>query len=133
MTGEIGKITYIVIGVGINVNIRRDEFPAELQPIAASLAEMNGGEPLSRVKFFRAVLEEFDKIYREVTASGFDNVLRRWRKHNVTLGKNIRVIAAGEGGETFSGKAVDINADGALVVETADGLRTVYAGDVSIR
>ena len=133
MTGEIGKITYIVIGVGINVNIRRDEFPAELQPIATSLLEMNGGEPIPRVKFFRAVLEEFDKIYREVTASGFDNVLNRWRKFNVTLGKVVRVIAAGEGGETFSGKAVDINADGALVVETADGLRTVYAGDVSIR
>lgn len=133
MTGEIGKITYIVIGIGINVNIRRDEFPAELQPIATSLLEMNGGKPIPRVKFFRAVLEEFDKIYREVTASGFDNVLNRWRKFNVTLGKVVRVIAAGEGGENFSGKAVDINADGALVVETADGLRTVYAGDVSIR
>ena len=132
ITAELAKITYMVIGIGINVNIKRDEFPAELQPIAASLAEMNGKE-ISRVQFFRAVLEEFDKLYRTLNASGFDPILELWRKYNVTLGRNIRVISLGEGGETFTGKAVDLNADGALVVETDNGRRAVYAGDVSIR
>ena len=132
MTGEIGKITYLVIGVGINVNISRDEFPDELRDIATSLSEMNGGESLSRVYLFRAVLEEFDQLYREVNAAGFDKIIERWRKYNVTLGKNIRVISTGDG-SSFTGKAVDLNQDGALVVETADGLQTVYAGDVSIR
>ena len=132
ITAELAKITYMVIGIGINVNIKRDEFPAELQPIAASLAEINGKE-ISRVQFFRAVLEEFDKLYRTLNASGFDPILELWRKYNVTLGRNIRVISLGEGGETFTGKAVDLNADGALVVETDNGRRAVYAGDVSIR
>ena len=133
MTGEIGKITYLVVGIGINVNISRDEFPEELRYIAASLSEMKG-EEISRVQFFRTVLEEFDKLYGEVSAdiaSGFDEVLSRWRKYNVTLGKNIRVISTD--GETFSGKAVDLNADGALIVETEQGLKEIYAGDVSIR
>ena len=132
ITGEMGKITYIVIGVGINVDIKRDEFPEELKNIAASLSEM-GGVELSRVEFFRAVLEEFDKLYRKVKASGFEDEFNLWKKYNVTLGKNVRVISAGDGGEIFTGKAVDLNADGALIVETAQGLRTVYAGDVSIR
>ena len=131
MTGEIGKITYMVIGVGINVNISRDDFPEDLRGIATSLSEMNGGEEISRVYLLRAVLEEFDKLYREVTASGFDKVLERWKKYNVTLGKEIRVISAGDG-SSFTGKAIDLNHDGALVVETAGGLQTVYAGDVSI-
>lgn len=131
MTGEIGKITYMVIGVGINVNINRDEFPEELRDIATSLSEING-EPLSRVYLFRAVLEEFDKLYREINAAGFDKIFDRWKKYNVTLGKTVRVISAGDG-SSFTGKAIDLNADGALVVETADGLHTVYAGDVSIR
>lgn len=132
MTGEIGKITYLVIGVGINVNISRDEFPEDLRGIATSLTEMNGGEELPRVYLLRAVLEEFDKLYREVTASGFDKVLERWKKYNFTLGKNVRVISASDG-SFFTGRAIDLNHDGALVVETADGLQTVYAGDVSIR
>ena len=132
ITGELAKITYIVVGVGINVNISRDEFPEELQSVAASLSEINGGE-ISRVQFFRALLEEFDKLYRQVNASGFEDVLKLWRKYNVTLGKNVRVISAGDKGEIFTGKAVDLNSDGALIVETAQGLRTIYAGDVSIR
>ncbi len=132
MTGEIAKISYMVIGIGINVNISRDEFPEDLRGIATSLCEMNGGEELSRVYLLRAVLEEFDKFYREVTASGFDKVLARWKKYNFTLGKNVRVISASDG-SFFTGKAIDLNHDGALVVETANGLQTVYAGDVSIR
>ena len=132
MTGEIGRIDYVVVGVGINVNIARDEFPEDLRTVAASLSEMSG-EELSRVKIFRAILEEFDKLYCEVNANGFGEILKLWRKHNVTLGKKVRVISAVEGGENFDGTAVDLDDDGALVVETADGLRTVYAGDVSIR
>ena len=132
ITAEMGKITYVVIGIGINVNINREEFPKELQNVAASLSEINGGE-ISRVKFLRAVLEEFDKLYGEINDSGFDGVINRWKKYNITLGKNIRVISAGDGGAIFTGKAVDLNADGALIVETGNELRTVYAGDVSIR
>ena len=131
ISGEIGKITYIVVGVGINVNIDRDEFPEELRPIAASLSEING-EEIPRVEFFRAVLEEFDKLYLEVNKSGFDKIIERWKKYNITLGKEVSVISAGDG-KIFTGKAVDLNSDGALVVETKRGLREVYAGDVSIR
>ena len=132
MTGEIGKIAYLVVGIGINVNISRDDLPEDLRGIATSLCELNGGEEISRVYLLRAVLEEFDKLYREVTAAGFDGVLERWKSYNVTLGKVVRVISAGDG-SSFTGRAIDLNHDGALVVETADGLQTVYAGDVSIR
>ncbi len=131
MTGELARITYMVIGIGINVNMSREDFPEELQDVAASLSEMSG-EILSRVEIFRVVLEEFDKLYLEVDEEGFNKVIERWKKYNVTLGKNVRVISAGDG-ENFTGKAIDLDADGALVVETAQGQRTVYAGDVSIR
>ena len=132
MTGEIGRIDYIVVGIGINVNISRDEFPEEIRDVAASLYEING-EPLARVKIFRAVLEELDKLYQEVNVNGFDDILRRWRKYNSTLGKNIRVVSAIDSDKYFDGKAIDLNSDGALIVETAQGRQTVYAGDVSIR
>ena len=58
MTGEMGKIYYIVVGIGINVNISREDFPEEIRDIAAALCEMTGDE-LSRVQILRAVLEEF--------------------------------------------------------------------------
>lgn len=131
MTCEIGRINYVVVGIGINVNINREEFPEEIRDVAASLSEISGDE-ISRVEFFRAVLEEFDKLYIKICAAGFGEIFTAWKKYNVTLGKNVRVISACNG-ESFTGKAIDLDSEGALVVETENGLRTVYAGDVSIR
>lgn len=134
LSAEMSRITYVVIGIGINVNISREEFPSELQNVASSLSEMKG-EKISRVKFLRAVLEEFDKLYIDITKDqkrGFIRVLDEWRKYNITLGKKVRVITASTG-EYFLGFARDIDADGALLVETTDGLERVFAGDVSIR
>ena len=132
ISAEIEKINYIVIGIGINVNIEHEEFPDDLQDIAASLSEMKG-EKISRIDFLRVLLEEFDKLYIEVNQKGFDGILNQWRKYNITIGRNIRVIPAG-GGDEFTAIAKDIDSDGALMVKTKDGrLKKVYAGDVSIR
>ena len=81
------------------------------------------------------MLEEFDKLYVEITSDpkrGFVRMLDEWRKYNITLGRKVRVITASTGAY-FNGIARDIDADGALLVETTDGLERVFAGDVSIR
>lgn len=129
LSAEVSRVNYLVVGVGINVNVRREEFPAELQKIAASLSELNGNKNLPRADFFRAVLEEFDTLY---AANDFSEIFRLWREFNVTLGRKINVISA-ESGDVFEGVAVDIDADGALIVDVGGERRTVYAGDVSIR
>ena len=87
------------------------------------------GENISRTKFFRALLKEFDKLYID---NNFDEVFKLWRKFNITLGKKVTVLSA-ETGDIFTGTALDIDKDGALIVETNGERKTVYAGDVSIR
>ena len=131
ISAEMSRINYIVIGIGINVNISRDEFPEDIRDIAASLSEVKG-EKISRIDFLRALLEEFDKLYIEVNQNGFEEILNQWRKYNITLGKRIRVIPAGSD-EEFSAIAEDIDSEGALIVKTDIGFEKVYAGDVSIR
>ena len=131
ISAEMSRINYIVIGIGINVNINRDEFPEDIRDIAASLSEVKG-KSVSRAGFLRALLEEFDKLYIEANQNGFGDILNQWRKYNITLGKKIRVIPAGSD-EEFSAIAEDIDSEGALIVKTDRGLEKVYAGDVSIR
>ena len=131
LSAQIEKVNYIVVGIGINANIAPEEFPPEIKKIAASLAEINGGE-ISRVDFFRAVLEECDKLYCVVNEEGFKKIFEQWRRYNITLGHEVKVIAA-DTGEEFFGVAEDIDEDGALIVRTAKGRQTLYAGDVSIR
>lgn len=132
MSAEIGRVNYIVIGAGINANIRREEFPENIRNIAASLYEMNGNEKISRINFFRAVLEECDKLYREIISDGFEKIFALWRKYNITLNREVKVTSA-ESGEIFFGKAIDIDEEGALIVEVDGEQKKVYAGDVSVR
>ncbi len=88
------------------------------------------GRPLSRLALLSAVLEEFEAIYQLTVEKGFTAVLELWRSGSVTLGRMVDVFGVGR---KFSGIALDIADDGALLVETAGGLERVVAGDVSIR
>ncbi len=129
MSAEMDAINHIVIGIGINVNIAAADFPVELREVATSLS-IAAGRPLPRLDILVAVLEELERVYGQVLEHGFAPVLAEWRNESVTLGRAVDVIGPGR---RFSGVAADIDADGALLVRTADGTERVLAGDVSIR
>lgn len=129
MSAEIDAINYVVIGMGINVNIAQQEFPEELKDIATSLSMITGQE-ISRLSLLNAILTELEEVYERVIQEGFTEMLDEWRKLSATLGKNVNVVGSGR---DFSGLAVDIDQDGALLVKTNECLERVLAGDVSIR
>ena len=129
MSAEMDAINHIVIGMGINVNIEAAEIPPELKTIATSVSIETGAE-VSRIDLFIKVLERLEEIYLQVKTGGFSVVLDAWRQESITLGRMVNVIGLDK---SFVGKAIDIDNDGALLVETEQGVERVLAGDVSIR
>ncbi|VBB06414.1 transcriptional repressor c-terminal [Lucifera butyrica] len=129
MSAEIDVINYIVIGIGINVNIGQEEFPAEISGLSTSLA-IEAGRKISRLDLLTAILQQLESLYTGVLANGFASVLGEWRSHSITLGQNVEVLG---GTGNFTGIAVDIDNDGALLIQTGSGVEKVLAGDVSIR
>lgn len=129
MSAEVDAINYVVIGMGINVNIEPEEFPEELREIATSLSQA-AKKPVSRLELLAAVLEELETLYNEVKEKGFPGILAKWRTLSGTLGSPVRVLGSTR---QFDGIAVDIDEDGALLVKTDEGTERVLAGDVSIR
>ena len=129
MSAEMERIHYIVIGTGINVNIEAAELAPEIREKATSLSLL-AGHPLDRRQLLADILQEMETLSLDVQAQGFAPVLDEWRRLSLTLGQEVRVIGVNE---TFTGRAVDIDADGALLVDTETGRRRVLAADVSIR
>lgn len=127
MSAEMDAINYVVIGMGINVNI--EEFPDDIAATAASLSFASGHQ-VSRIQLLTAILSELENVYMLVKQSGFAPALAAWREESITLGKQVKVWGFDS---SFNGVAVDIDADGALLVETPQGIERVLAGDVSIR
>lgn len=129
MSAEMDAINYVVIGMGINVNISEQDFPEEIAATATSLA-MAAGNQISRMKLLTTMLAELENMYSIVKNSGFAPVLTEWKNQSITLGQQVDVHGIDQ---NFSGLAVDIDVDGALLIKTSQGIKRVLAGDVSIR
>lgn len=121
----------VIVGIGVNVNFAEEDFHEDIKNIATSLAIIKG-ENIERAKFLGRILCYFEKLYEKAETEGFGEVLNLWRKYSATLNKNIRVINAGDNSE-ITGRAVDIDESGALMVDTGGKIIKVLAGDVSVR
>ena len=128
MSASMEKIDYIIMGIGINTGIKKNEFPEDFREGATSF--LNEGINVSRKDLLAAILGELEKEYSIAQDEGFDKVLDDWRALSVTLGREVRVIF---GDDSYTGKAVDIDRDGCLLVNTGSEVKRVIAGDVSIR
>ena len=118
MEGEADRVSWVVVGIGINANVDPADLPAEAN--ATSLQAVRG-DPVDRRVFTQRVLETFDTV-----GSDPDTILQEWREYATTLGKEVRIDTPD--GEVV-GEAVDIEYPGALVVDTGDERVTVAAGD----
>lgn len=130
MSGEMNALHYLVIGIGINVNTTAEDFPDELKPIASSL-RLETGHPLSRQKLAARILEQLANHYKTVLDTGsFETALSVCRAHSNLLGEKINIHHR-DGIE--AAQAMEIDADGFLVVETDKGRQRLSSGEVSIR
>jgi len=132
MEAEMERVSFVVCGIGLNVNLAREQFPPEIRETATSLmAEL--GRPVPRAPLVQATMARLEEGYDLLLAGRFPAVLDRWRTLSVTLGQPVRVLSVA-GGADLEGVAENVDLDGALLVRTASGeLKRVLAGDVTLR
>jgi BirA family transcriptional regulator, biotin operon repressor / biotin---[acetyl-CoA-carboxylase] ligase len=128
MNSEATRVSYLVVGVGINVN--QAKFPAELRDIATSLKCETGTE-WSRVELCAALLKSLDREYRSLRdhAGARDEILRRFQEHSSSArGRKVRIEENGG----IEGVTDGLDRAGFLQVRTATGVRTVLSGTVRV-
>lgn len=117
-TGD--KLTGIILGMGINV--RNDFSDTEIVDKATTL-EAESGKPLNRAELVAYLLERIDMWYERINA---DALFITWKHRLNMLGHHVQV-------EGLEGVAVDVEPDGALLVQDDSGqLQRVFAGDVFV-
>ncbi|MFB6170848.1 MAG: biotin--[acetyl-CoA-carboxylase] ligase [Haloarculaceae archaeon] len=115
MEGEADRVSWVVVGVGVNANVP----PESLPETATSVAEQAG--EVDRRAFTQRLLEEFHALTNEP-----ERVVPAWREHALTLGRRVRVETPDD---DVVGEAVDVEFPGALVVDTGEEEVRVSAGD----
>jgi BirA family biotin operon repressor/biotin-[acetyl-CoA-carboxylase] ligase len=105
----------VVIGIGLNVNVRRESFPEELRPIAASLLEASR-RPIDRNQLIAQLLLELEQCLGELRTHGSVRLRQAYTARCATLGRQVHVLFTNE--QPIIGIAEAVSADGALQVRT---------------
>lgn len=129
LQAEADRINSIIIGIGINVNTKKEDFPEELKDIASSLS-IESGSLVDREKMIRIILEKLEKLYLLYLEKGFFPIKLMWESYAVSIGKAITArTLTGE----IKGKATGITEDGVLLIEDAAGkVHNIYSADIKI-
>ncbi len=129
VAGQPEVVDHLVVGIGVNVNIRREDFPRDLL-LSATSAFLEVGKTVDRISLARYLLEEIDSRYRAFNEGRADDILREWRSACSTIGKRVG-LKTGFG--AVRGLAVDVDERGSLILEAEDGSRRAFAaGEVTI-
>ncbi|MCX5696902.1 MAG: biotin--[acetyl-CoA-carboxylase] ligase [Candidatus Omnitrophica bacterium] len=123
LNAEMDSTRFVIIGLGLNVNNDKNS----LIPGATSLKEHNKHQ-LNRIQLLQEILRRIEANYLEFQEKGPSSIIQKWKAHNITLGKRIKLTYHEE---YLEGMAVDIDKDGGLLLRNDAGLtQKVTSGDI---
>ena len=123
------SLTYAVVGIGVNVNIKKADMPPTTFP-ATSLMEATGS-PVSRLDLLTTILERFEQYYE--LAERDQAPLAAWQERLIFMNRQVIVSMVGKEVEIV-GTAVGTDEEGRLLIRDERGiLHHIAAGDMTIR
>lgn len=129
MRTSAGRIDTVVLGIGLNVNMRLDNLPEEIRSATTTL-EIEKGAPSDRLGILGGLLAGLDNAYKNLLNGNKRALINGWLSLNCTIGNRIIVR---DRGVTITGTAENIGQHGELIVRLdSGGTQVINAGDVTI-
>lgn len=126
---ESSRLPHLVVGIGINVNHRPEDFPADIRSIATSLST-ELGRPVSRADLATQIIRSLDRMYRAFPSEK-EYYLAQYRADCLTPGNPVRLITPAQSTDAY---ATGIDEEFRLLVRYPDGsTAAVSTGEVSVR
>ena len=124
-----GAPSYVIMGVGINVNQNTNQLPLDCRDTSTSL-RLELGENVSRFKILKEFIIAWEEHFQCFLKGGHQYLRTKWIENNVTLG---RIVTVNKEIDSIQGLAVDISEIGGLIVSFSDGSTEEFlAGDLSL-
>ncbi len=121
-------LSFLVVGVGLNVNQIAGDFPQELRQRATSL-RIEAGSVTRREILLDSIMAQIDKDYRRFAASGIEETSANWTRRCPDIGKMCEIL---EDGKSTHGLFESLDKFGRLILRLADGtLKTIASADVN--
>ena len=127
---ESNKIEKLVLGVGINFDVDVKSIEKKLKNTSNFYGVASLGDYKKDVKapyFVQVFFIELEKIYESLNKKDIKKIILEWTKRSSTIGKEVEIDTVNG---KVRGKAVKIDDDGALVVNSNNKITKIIAGDV---
>lgn len=128
LAAELDRVRYVVVGIGININMTTDDFPEEIRERATSV-RVETGKQVNRIELVRGILGHFEDRYHDFCENGIAGQIKSIRSFSSVLGKEIRFTYQGK---VVVGTAVDIDDSGQLIIERDGETITLGSGEISL-
>lgn len=116
----------LIVGIGINVNCDLGASPQAISESATSIAAWSG-EIVSEIDLLTNLLQRLEHCF--TSQSSAVELLDQYRRRNYLLGRQVSVSS---GNQAILGMCVDIDATGAIVLQTENGARVLSSGSVEL-
>lgn len=129
MSTEQLEIKYVIVGIGINVNMT--DFPEEISETASSLY-LESGKLWDRERIISCILKRMEEYYEcFLETEDLTGLKEEYESKLANRGRQVTVL---DPKGNYSGLCLGITEDGELLVEREDGARVqVMSGEVSVR
>ena len=126
----VGKnVEFVVIGIGLNINMPQSDFTPPLEQIATSLCQETG-KFMDRVEVTARLLAKIGDCYELFLTDGIGPIREKWLSHSQLLEKFVEVSF---GAEVYRGKVTGMDEGGALIIRGEKGeRRQIIAGDARV-
>jgi len=122
------RLQCVLLGIGLNLNLAREQVPSELRDKATSVL-IATGRRCDRIALAGALFKRLDTRYMETETRGFGVIRPLWEHFSALTGRSVVVV---DTGARIAGVVKGIDADGALLLETTGRTIRILTGDVSI-
>ncbi|UCC78806.1 MAG: biotin--[acetyl-CoA-carboxylase] ligase [Candidatus Zixiibacteriota bacterium] len=129
ISAELGRVSYAILGVGLNINTAQKDFSSGLRKSATSLA-IQTGKMFSRVDCLRPFLHEFEKSYRNFYRYGLEFIASEIIKRSSVIGREINFKLSGK---KYTAMALGYDENGGLMVKSKSGVKVLSGGEITIR
>jgi BirA family biotin operon repressor/biotin-[acetyl-CoA-carboxylase] ligase len=127
--GEQGGESQVVVGLGLNTRLGETTVEEIDQPWV-DLHTIPEGREISRNRVAASVLAALLESLHGFDKTGFDPFVENWAQYDVHQGKSVS-LSMGQRRIVGIHRGVDRN--GALLLETEEGIRTYHGGEISLR
>lgn len=129
MSAETDRVTFVILGIGVNINMLPQHFPEGLRTPPTSIS-IESGKSLSRLEFTSSLLTHLHAMYTDFKINGFDRIRHEWSCRCNAYGKKVRVDS---GAAVISGDFLGIDHDGAMLTRLENGnVERIMSGDVTV-